>query len=152
MIPDPNAQLSPTELAASRGHLSLVETLVKNGAILNKPKKDFSALTKAVEFGHLEVVQFLLKQEIQLKGDELHLAASSGHLEIVECLIDTRGTPVDSDSAKHGGRPLHMACRHGHVKVVKELINNHADIEAKSSNNHQTPLHVASANGQDEVV
>jgi ankyrin repeat protein len=54
---------TPLHLASIRGHMNIVRTLVTKGA--NKNAKDFdesSPLHHASEFGHFEVIIFLIKE------------------------------------------------------------------------------------------
>jgi len=47
--------------------------------------------------------------------------------------------------------PLHNASRYGHLSVVEYLVNQKADINAKTNYN-MTPLHYASQDGHLSVV
>lgn len=49
----------------------------------------------------------------------IHLAASGGHLQLVELLLE-RGTPV-LDEDKDGNNPLQLACINGHRPIVELL-------------------------------
>jgi ankyrin repeat protein len=53
------------------------------------------------------------------KRTALHLAASEGHTDVVDCLIK-RGANVNATD-RMGFSPLVDACRHGHLKVQKLL-------------------------------
>jgi len=46
--------------------------------------------------------------------------------------------------------PLHWAASHGHFNVVEYLVNQKADIKAKSING-DTPLSLADENGFSEI-
>jgi ankyrin repeat protein len=68
----------------------------------------------ACEYGHANVVRFLLERGTQLDPDfmhretGLHWAAFGGHIEIVDLLI-SRGAPVNTKDEIHGGTPLGWA-------------------------------------------
>ena len=77
------------------------------------------------------------------KNKELIWAASHGHIEVVELLLD-RGANihVNNDDA------LIWAARNGHIEVVKLLLDSGADIQAK----YDKALIYASNNDNIEVV
>lgn len=58
----------------------------------------------------------------------LHVAASRGHEEVVNLLIEKGATIEAMD--KFGSIPLHVAARRGHVEVVTLLLDRGANMEA----------------------
>lgn len=94
----------------------------------------FSALHRAAQKGHLEVVRLLLSKVraggVRPLGDEattaLHLAAANGHVEVVRLLLEV----FDKDLAnKRGETPLHLAAREGQLEVMRLLLELGADKE-----------------------
>ncbi len=59
----------------------------------------------------------------------MHLAASFGHLPMVDFLI-SRGADIHGRD-KEGRTPLLLACMKGFKEVSKYLINKRADLHAK---------------------
>jgi ankyrin repeat protein len=80
----------------------------------------------------------------------LYYAALCGFLEMVERLIDTHPSDVDT-RASDGGTPLHAALRKGHSDVALFLLGNGADAKAQNSRK-ETPLHLASRQGDIKVM
>lgn len=79
----------------------------------------------------------------------LHVAATKGHLRIMEYLI-SRGTKLDVKD-KNGRTPLHRAAEKGHGDAVKVLLQYGAcvyglDIEGK------TALHLAAQNDHSHIL
>lgn len=81
----------------------------------------------------------------------LHTAASQGHLEIVNLLLE-----VDKSLTKitrsNGKTALHSAARNGHLEVVKLLLENDPGIASRHDNKGQTALHMAVKGHNLEVV
>ena len=46
---------------------------------------------RAIEEGHLPVVQFLVEQGANIHADDLRLAANQGHLDVVRYLVEQGG-------------------------------------------------------------
>ena len=79
-------------LASSKGHLSVVEFLVSEGADVNATNNDKeTALTEAAFCGHFEVCQYLVSNGADVTvvsefGTALELAEEEGHDAIVDFL------------------------------------------------------------------
>ena len=84
-----------------------------------------------------------------LKTSPLHLAAESGHTEIVEILLEHGAHPNLPDI--EGTTPLHLSIYYRHPATVEALIKHDANPNAQ---NYQgfTPLHFAAENGDLTVV
>ena len=78
----------------------------------------------------------------------LHLASSSGHLDVVRILINA-GSNLD-DVDKFGRSPLMWAAAGGYVKVVKLLLEAGAAFTSQGNNWHA--LHEACKGGFTELV
>jgi len=70
----------------------------------------------------------------------LHLAATMGHEDMVELLIE-RGADVNGRDAS-GSTPLHHAAAGGNKAVVELLLAKGADVNARDNKN-RTPLYLA---------
>jgi cytohesin len=71
-------------------------------------------------------------------GTPLHLAATFGHKEIAELLID-KGVDVNAVGGLLGWTPLHWAASEGRKEVAELLIAKGADVNAKDEDG-KTPL------------
>lgn len=79
----------------------------------------------------------------------LHVAASSGHYDMVQVLL---GQGSDFNSVdKEGWTPLHSAAKAGYLDVVKLLVNNGASTTSETKAGH-IPLWYAAAQGNINVV
>jgi len=79
----------------------------------------------------------------------LTLASNSGHIEIVEILLN-HGAKIEGKN-NDGCTPLYYACQNGRFFVVNLLINKKADIEAMNINGWR-PLHAAARYGHFDIV
>jgi len=62
----------------------------------------------------------------------LHVAAHSGHVDLIELLLSKYKADVDHRS-KHGCTPLHLASLKGNQKCAESLVRYGANIEARTS-------------------
>ena len=77
----------------------------------------------------------------------LHLAASYGHLGVVERLCSSSAVELDVNARTgKAWTPLHKACQHGHAATAKALLAHGADVAARTSL-MRTPVHIAAACG-----
>lgn len=79
----------------------------------------------------------------------LHMAACSGHLEVVRLLCDSGCDKNQADGT--GATPLHIASCRGHSDVVKLLCAAGADKD-RADRSGATPLHIAACVGHPTVV
>jgi ankyrin repeat protein len=78
----------------------------------------------------------------------LHLAASSGHTNVVVLLLD-KGAKIDS-TEKDGATPLHFAAQEGCLNAVKLLLDRGASVNARDKQG-RTPLTRSEQWHQDSV-
>ena len=57
-----------------------------------------------------------------LRRTALHLAATWGHVDVVEVLLAHRDVDVNVRALDAGKTPLHIAAQNGHVDVVRALL------------------------------
>ncbi len=89
-------------------------------------------------------------EEFRNHKQEIHQAAKEGKFDAVKKMLKEDPdlvNAVDSD----GLTPLHLAAEHGHRQIVELLLQEGADINAKSGFK-RTPLHFAASSGHDEIV
>ncbi|APR99067.1 ankyrin repeat domain-containing protein [Wolbachia endosymbiont of Folsomia candida] len=150
---------TPLQIADQDCHLDIVEHLAEKG-------QQVTEVPQITEIQRVTEGQ-QVTEEPRVTCDEhdntsLHSAAKHGKLERVRCLIQ-EGTDINVRSergyapylyegfdttVRNGGdyTPLHEAVIHGHIRVVKYLVENGADINAKSKTG-RTPLHYAVMHG-----
>ena len=80
----------------------------------------------------------------------MHLAASNGHVKIVEMLLNCSDVDVNRQDILSRA-PLHKAADNGHVDIVKILLD-HPNIEIDKKSNGWTPLKFAMKKGYSAIV
>ena len=102
-------------VASMDGNFNIVNELLKKGAYVNtKNNSGETALIKASEKGHKDLVDLLLNRGADCNASTyddgytpLHSAASSGHKDIVNLLL-SRGASVETRDF-YSRTPLHYA-------------------------------------------
>ncbi|WP_265033762.1 ankyrin repeat domain-containing protein [Wolbachia endosymbiont (group A) of Sicus ferrugineus] len=74
-------------------------------------------------------------------GTLLHIAARNNYVNIIKPLKD-KGTDINIQNER-GNTPLHEAVESGCKEAVQSLIENGADVNAKTEGSEDTPLHFA---------
>ena len=105
-------------------------------------------LKAAITEGHVDVVNILLNQELEIEQSRLerylYLASSKGHHTLVMRLLE-KGVAVDSHGGKQG-TALQIAALEGHKEVVQVLLKNKASTKVFNAR-FGTPLSAAAEKG-----
>ncbi|XP_077539796.1 uncharacterized protein LOC144152401 isoform X2 [Haemaphysalis longicornis] len=151
-----NESRSPLHLAAARGHLSIVQFLLRAQARVDAlDSEGKTPLMKAVEGHHLEVARCLLEQRAnpdvpdQNLDTALHLALTTGRPEMAMLLVQFEADV--SARNKEGMSPLYMAVVQHHLDVARLLLERGCQPNA-GDNRKKTPLMVAAEAGSVPLV
>ncbi len=136
--------------ASKGGDLKGVQQCITDGVDINSSVKgEYTALQLASKYGHLDVVNLLIKngakidQQVELDGlpqvegvidygdTALMYAISSGHINVVRYLIDNNAD-VNVKDFKYSTALIYASTDRGNLEIVKILIDNGADINAKN--------------------
>ena len=141
-------------LAACRGDLSRVKTLIKEGTDVNArdgfgcTPLHWAALAKSPE-----VADFLIVKGADLNAEDsrnLTPLMAACALPVVELLI-SKGADIQGQDALQGQTKLHMACVGGEKEVADLLIRRGADVNLRDKRG-ATPLWIAARGGHKEIV
>jgi ankyrin repeat protein len=80
----------------------------------------------------------------------LHLAATAGNSEMIECVLRFISDPAKAITMEDymGAKPLHSACARGHLECVELLLAHGANVDdVNTAKGRWTPLHYAAAAG-----
>jgi len=124
--------------------------LAADASLLNaKDEKGLGAFTTAKYNGRNEIAAMLLEKGVEL---DVFAACMAGSRERVIQLIGQQRELVNSYS-HDGWTPLHLACFFGHPAIAEALLDQKADVHARSRNPMQNmPLHAAAAGRNREAV
>lgn len=117
-----------------------------------------ASIHTAANYGQLEVVKFLLGQEINEDPNlkrmndftPLHSAAMEGHTEVVEYLLE-KGADINPQTRGQKYTPTHSAAFGGHLETVRLLMKLGADLNLRNYRD-ETPIQTAERNEQLHVV
>ncbi|GAA5973096.1 hypothetical protein JCM3765_007617, partial [Sporobolomyces pararoseus] len=112
----------------------------------------FAPLHHAAKKGHLEIVEWLIREAGAISGLEdsdgetaLHKACLSGRVEVAEYLVGIDGVDIEA-SDNDGWTPLHNAASAGSLPLISLLLAHGAALSPPSSHGY-TPLMNAASKG-----
>lgn len=145
---------TPLSLAATWGHLEVVEFLISRGAKLN-PERRFRPLSSAVEEGRIEIVKILIEgganpnRAADTGQGPLLVATRLQYIEIMKILVENGANPDGAD--RQHRTPLSVAAENGHIEAIKFLVGYGANSNSPDDDG-RTPFLIAVNNGHTEVV
>ncbi|KAM5366213.1 hypothetical protein ACJZ2D_010641 [Fusarium nematophilum] len=139
--------------AAGNGFLEIAQILLNNGAYpCGTNYKPSSPLFQTANGGHADVVRLLLDAGVRPNRLELKscvlVAATKGHVAVLELLLDRCGHP--DISCAHFWGPLVSAAGRGHEAAVRLLMDHGVSVEGGQK--LDSPLYAAALNGHAPVV
>ncbi|ENI01662.1 hypothetical protein COCC4DRAFT_83825 [Bipolaris maydis ATCC 48331] len=120
-------------------------------AVNAKDSRGWTPLISAAQYGQPEMVQLLLRADVNVQGGKygtaLQAASYEGYVQIVKMLLNA-GAEVNAQGGEYSSALQAASCE-GHERVVKILLNAGADAKAGAPVN---ALYLASARGHKQVV
>jgi hypothetical protein len=123
-------------IMAKAGHTQLVAPLM-----------NLSKVTRTCI--HLQPIMMNVK--LGWRGTQLHHCARKGLISSVKRLLSIRNINVNVKDDVYGRTPLDLAAYNGHVEITRLLLQNGAEVNAKSNNGY-TPLHLAAIFGDVDIL
>ena len=162
---------TPLYLAATEGHVNVMEYLVENGAVVNTKAEDGSTpLLQAARNKHDDVVSFLIekKADVNVKDEDnmtpLHFAAKRGNYKAVDLLVRAGAkvnvvtkkgwTPLlfTIDKGSHATEKGSLATKKGSREIVDLLTKENAKTNRAIKESRKTALHIAAAKGYVKIT
>ncbi|KAK1252168.1 hypothetical protein MKX08_003355 [Trichoderma sp. CBMAI-0020] len=157
----------PIELAAGRGHTTIVRRLLEAGADMNSNRQGSTPLELAAQNGHYDVVCCLAERLLNLntkddileksEGEQrdssdllrssLSLAVQNGHARVVQYLF----SKVQHDANKEHAY-LSIAIDKGHHQIVEELVRADVSVHAPQEEDYNPLLDSAISNNHVDIV
>nr|KAF6362510.1 ankyrin repeat domain 6 [Pipistrellus kuhlii] len=138
---------TPLHLAAHKGHLAVVQILLKAGCDLDvQDDGEQTALHRAAVVGNTEVISALTQEGCALDRQDkdgntaLHEASWHGFSQSVKLLVKAGANVLAKNKA--GNTALHLACQNSHAQSTRVLLLGGSRADLKN-NAGDTCLHVA---------
>uniref|UniRef100_A0A8V1A6K4 Uncharacterized protein n=1 Tax=Gallus gallus TaxID=9031 RepID=A0A8V1A6K4_CHICK len=141
---------------AAKGYLSELEKTLKDNDINALNSSNETLLHVAASQGHLSIMEYLISKGAKLdvmdqKGRiPLHRAAEKGHGDAVKVLLLSAGAKINAVT-KEFVTPLHTASQRGNADVALQFLHHKANVNAKDKQS-KSPLHFASERGDKTMV
>ena len=141
--------------AVVRGHTEMAELLVRYGAKADAPPLDTveQFIAACMRMDRRRVREMIEEDRLLLTnpGPMQHVIERDRD-DVLGMLLDLGMSP-DLEDAKGGGvRPLHLAAAHGAERCARLLIARGADVDARESRYHGSPLTWASYYGRRDMI
>ncbi len=138
--------------ACTKGHERLARFLIAKGADVHTVDKNFNPLISAVAADQVEVVRYLLSQEIKdtYKAMAFVAACHLGNYPIIKLLLEAEVSPNSLD--KQGNPVLIRLCTLKDTASVVELLIKYGVNVNKAGIDKNTPLLCAAASGCADTV
>ncbi|XP_041268295.1 ankyrin repeat domain-containing protein 6 isoform X9 [Onychostruthus taczanowskii] len=138
---------TPLHLAAYKGHLHVVQVLLKAGCDLDiQDDGDQTALHRAAVVGNADIIATLIQEGCALDRQDkdgntaLHEACWHGFSQSAKVLVKAGANVLAKNKA--GNTPLHLACQNSHSQSTRVLLLGGSRADLKN-NAGDTCLHVA---------
>ena len=153
---------SALHIASKKGFTSIVDILIKNGALVwvNVPNlQGKTPFELAAQNGHLTIMDKLLKngtdcetKDIMTLLKDTRDIEKQKHIMIVKKMITHKGLNLHyRDEKDKNNTALHFAAALDDLKLMKLLIENGCDVNAINDEN-DTPLNLAFVKGHQDVI
>jgi ankyrin repeat protein len=152
---------TPLTMACTYGNINICKLLInKSHASLIQPNsKSLTPLLCAIKTNEWKVLEYLINNYMNLEllekqidkhnRNALMIAASEGHLAIIDILIE-KGVNLGKQDCE-GLTALGWACLKGHYNAVLNLLNNGANVN-QTDYSGRTPLDLATFYGDSRLV
>jgi len=134
--PNPDVQLGPLNEACFHGHIEIVQSLIENGANVNK--ENFLGITPisvAALSGKHDCVVAMIQAGANIDGGKIPALSHSilnGHPQCLKALL-RHGASIDIEwKHDNNGRPLNQACTYGMTRgleFVTILLHERGDLQ-----------------------
>ncbi|NWZ45067.1 ANKR6 protein, partial [Brachypodius atriceps] len=138
---------TPLHLAAYKGHLHVVQVLLKAGCDLDiQDDGDQTALHRAAVVGNTDIISTLIQEGCALDRQDkdgntaLHEVCWHGFSQSAKVLVKAGANVLAKNKA--GNTPLHLACQNSHSQSTRVLLLGGSRADLKN-NAGDTCLHVA---------
>ncbi|XP_043469839.1 ankyrin-1-like [Leptopilina heterotoma] len=145
-------------VAAARGHLHIVDLLIKKGATINvKDYRERTPLFIALHENEIEVAEFLLENSTCLDIPSkdsikiLNVAVAKQSIKIVESLLK-KSVNVNESNYPCFWKSMAIAARVGNLEIVKLLMSNIFDKFDSKNYEYSKPLRMALAKHHLDIV
>ncbi|KAL1496537.1 hypothetical protein AB1Y20_014143 [Prymnesium parvum] len=144
---------SPLHCAVKNGDGGTVRLLLeKNADIAARDNDGDSPLHHAASHGHEGVVRLLLENNADIAArDNVRVCACGWRHERVAATPRPPPPRLSSPRRQAGFSPLHLVADNGHEGAMRLLLENNADIAARTNDNF-SPLHHAAHKGHESAV
>ena len=150
---------APVALAAMRGDIDMVRTLLQQGTDVNAALGDgMTALHWAAERNDVQMTEMLIYAGANPAAftrigqyTPLHIASRAGNVATAEALIGS-GADVNARTTASDAEPIHLAAASGNAALVALLVEHGADVNAREGAWQQTPLILAAAANRVDAI